>query len=332
MSSAAHPHYEFIVERSLSGIRIDSFLAKHLRNYNPWRLQRIVAAGGVRINQATAEQTDRVFRGQTISVRLIEPPDKLLASEKMDLQRVYQDEWLMVINKPADLVVHPVGDLQESTLANGVQHLLDEQTGIRGLLRPGIVHRLDRQTSGAIAVALTHFSHAALAAEFEASRVAKSYLALVEGSLKLDQGAIDQPIGRARSGRHVLMSCRPDAVKPRKSKTNYQVLERFNGYTLVLARPLTGRNHQIRVHFAHLGHPLVGDEFYMANGKFKPFYDDFSAEQSRDVETGLPIRRHALHAIQLEFSHPVSGRWMTFQAPPPTDFMQTLDELNSSAT
>lgn len=289
----------------------------------------MVAAGVVTINSAIAEQTDRVFRGQTVTVRLIEPPDKLLFPEPIPLEIIYEDEWIMVVNKPADLIVHPVGEVQISTLANGLQHLLDVRTGIRGLLRPGIVHRLDRQTSGAIVVALTHNAHAALSCEFEASRVAKSYLAIVEGKVKEDRGMIDRPIGRAATGHHVLMTCRPDAVKPRKSKTAYRVLERFQDFTLVLARPLTGRNHQIRVHFAHLGHPLVGDEFYLKHGHFKPLYTDNLPGESREIETGLPIRRHALHAVQLEFTHPVTELWRTFQAPLPEDFQATLQALRT---
>ncbi|MDB4732942.1 RluA family pseudouridine synthase [Planctomicrobium sp.] len=326
------PYFEFVVEKSLSGIRIDSFLGKHLRNYNTWRLQRIVAAGAVTINFATAAQTDRVFRGQTVSIRLLEPPDKLLEPEAIPLEIVYEDNWIMVINKPADLVVHPVGEIQLETLANGLQHLLDQRTELKGILRPGIVHRLDRQTSGAIVVAITHRSHAALAAEFEASRVSKSYLALVEGNVQLDRGVIDRPIGRALQGRHVLMSCRPDAAKPRKSKTVYRVVERYEDYTLVLARPLTGRNHQIRVHLAHLGHSLVGDEFYLPNGKFKPFDTGRVPGDSREIETGLPIKRHALHAIQLEVTHPVSGLWMNFQAELPADFRETIEVLRNSRT
>ncbi|WP_417847787.1 RluA family pseudouridine synthase [Thalassoglobus sp.] len=327
MPTFSPPTFEFIVDRSLSGIRIDSFLIKHLRNYTPWRIQRIVAAGGVRINNAVAEQTDRIFKGQTVSVRLIEAPDKLLAPKEMELEIIYQDEWLIVVNKPADLIVHPVGEEQSRTLANGLQHFLDQQTGTKGILRPGMVHRLDRQTSGAIAVALTYNAHAKLAGEFEASRVSKSYLAIVEGVIERDEGRIDRPIGKARSGMHVLMSCRPDAVKARNSKTNFRVLERFPNHTLVLARPVTGRNHQIRVHFAHIGHPLIGDEFYKAHGKFHPNYADLNDGESRTVETGFPIKRHALHAVQLEFAHPITSRWETFIAPLPSDFLQTLGKL-----
>ncbi len=318
------PQFELIVERSLSGIRIDSFLVKHFRNYESWQMQRIVAAGGVRINSASAQQTDRVFRGQTIQVRLIEPPNKLFDPEPIPLELLYEDPWIMVINKPADLIVHPVGSMDSGTMANGIQHMLDQRTECRGLLRPGIVHRLDRQTSGAIVVALTHGAHSQLSSDFESSQVSKSYLALVEGIVKKDRGVIDRPIGRANSGRHVLMTCRPDAANAKRSKTLYRVIERFQEHSLVLARPLTGRNHQIRVHFAHLGHPLIGDEFYKKDGKFHPFYDKGT---TREVETGLPIRRHALHAVRLEFAHPITGVWLSVQAGLSEDFRETIKAL-----
>ncbi|SFH86988.1 RluA family pseudouridine synthase [Planctomicrobium piriforme] len=323
------PIFEFVVEPDASGIRIDSFLIRHLRNYSSWRLQRIVREGGATINNAPAEQTDRVFSGQRICVRLLEPPDKLLDPAPLDLEVLYEDPWMMVVNKPAGVIVHPVGEDQSGTLANVLQRLLDERSPIRGLLRPGIVHRLDRQTSGAIAVAITHDAHAALSASFEASRVAKTYLALVEGRVEVDSGSLDWAIGRARSGRHVLMSCRADAVDRKPARTYYEVVERFENHTLVLAKPRTGRNHQIRVHFAALGHPLVGDEFYETQGRFKPFHADIDAETSREVETGLPIRRHALHALKLELAHPVSGAWLEVSAPPPEDFQETLRVLRT---
>jgi 23S rRNA pseudouridine1911/1915/1917 synthase len=176
-------------------------------------------------------------------------------------------------------------------------------------------------------VALTHDAHVALAAAFEASRVAKSYLTLVEGRIERTTGTMNRPIGRTPTGRHVLMSCRADALERRAALTHYQVLQRFERHTLVLARPRTGRNHQIRVHFAALGHPLVGDEFYEANHRIKPFYEDRDPDDPREVETGLPIRRHALHALTLEFAHPITGLWMTVHAPLPEDFQRTLDVL-----
>lgn len=328
MKSHHVPTYELIVNAAANGIRIDSFLSRCFRNYTTWKLQRLVVAGAVLIDSVPADPTVRVFAGQHVRVRLIEPPDKLLDPERLDLSVIYEDPWLMVINKPAGIIAHPVGMIQSGTLCNGVQHLLDQRSELKGILRPGIVHRLDRQTSGAIVVALTHDAHVGLSNAFESSRVAKTYLALVEGVIAKDEGTIDQAIGRSPIGRHVLMSCRPDAIDKKRSKTHFRVIERFSHHTLVLARPMTGRNHQIRVHLAHIGHPLVGDEFYQAHGKFKPFRTDFDPETYHaEIETGLPIRRHALHACHLEFTHPIGGAWLSFDAQIPKDFSETLNEL-----
>lgn len=326
----AVPTYELIVARELSGVRIDSFLAKHFRNYTPWRMARIVRAHGVTVHGAPADPADRVFTNQRIVVRLLEPPDKLLDPCPRELQFLYADPWLLVVNKPAGIVVHPTGESQGDTLANALQHWLDQRFPPRGILRPGLVHRLDRQTSGAIAVALTHDAHASLSAAFESSRVAKSYIALVEGRITSDRGTLDWPIGRTPTGRHVLMSCRAEAIDRKPARTNFEVIERFERHTLVLARPRTGRNHQIRVHFAQAGHPLVGDEFYEAGGMIKPFYGDLDPEEDRQVETGLPIRRHALHASRLELAHPITGVWLSIEAPLPEDFDMSLQVLRAS--
>jgi len=325
------PTFEFVVEKELNGVRIDSFLVKQFRNYNPWRMQRIARAGGVTINETPATQWDRVFTGQLVRVRLLEPPDKLLEPVPMEIPVLFEDHWITVVNKPAGLIVHPVGETQVQTLANGLQHHLDQRTRWRGLLRPGIVHRLDRQTSGAMVISQQHHAHAILSAGFEASRIAKTYMALVEGQMPTDTGSITWPIGRARTGRHVLMSCRADALDRKPARTHYKVIQRFRAHTLVQAIPRTGRNHQIRVHFAALGHPLVGDEFYETQGRFKPFRADLDDSASTAIETGLPIQRHALHALQLSFVHPISQLWMEFTAPLPSDFAETLRALRRMA-
>jgi 23S rRNA pseudouridine1911/1915/1917 synthase len=317
-----------IVERELSGVRIDSFLVRHFRNYTSWRMQRIVRAGGATIDCALAWETDRVFKGQTITVRLLEPPDKLLEPDARPVEIQYSDPWLAVVNKPPDIVTHPTGDFQTGTLANAMQHWLDRGTAFPGLLRPGLVHRLDRETSGTMVVALHHLSHRRLSAAFEAGRVAKTYLAIVQGRMECDAGLINQPIGRARAGSRVLMSARADATERKIARTRYEVLERFAEHTFVRARPLTGRNHQIRVHFAHIGHPLVGDEFYEAHGGIKAT----RPRETPRMAAPMPIQRHALHAESLAFAHPMTDLWLQFRTDPPDEFRRTLEFLRHAET
>lgn len=329
------PVFELIVEPELRGIRIDSFLAKHFRNYSQWRLSRLVRCGCATINGAPVDETRRVFPGEAVRLLLVEPPDKLLHPESRELPVYYVDPWMLVVDKPAGVIAHPTGEYQSGTLANILQSYLDKRTPLPGLVRPGIVHRLDRHTSGLMVVAAHHMSHRNLAAAFESGRISKTYLALVEGVMPQDVGVIDLPIGRAQGGRLVLMSARGDAVDKKGSKTHYRVLQRFAEHTLVEARPVTGRNHQIRVHLSQIGFPLVGDEFYLAHGAIRPLSTDWTSIAPEDfdphfvdeVETGLPIRRHALHAAKLEFAHPISGVWMNFQSPLPPDFQSTIDIL-----
>lgn len=329
-----------IVEAELNGVRIDSFLVRHFRNYTTWRMQRLVSAGQVRVNEALASSTQRVFVGETISVRLIEPPDKLLEPEPAPFRLVYQDPWLLVVDKPAGIVAHPTGEFQTGTLANGLQAYLDEQTSVPGLVRPGLPHRLDRQTSGLMVIATHHQSHAGLSVSFEAGRISKSYLAIVEGVISRDGGSIDLPIGRDRADRRVLMSARGDAINPRSAKTPYVVEERFARHTLVRATPLTGRNHQIRVHFAHIGHPLLQDEFYDKHGTFKPWRSDLPDPDTGSIQgnealnvTGLlPSGRHALHAASLSFAHPITGVWMSFESRLPPDMRRAVQTLQSQST
>lgn len=297
---------EWIVEKPLSGIRVDSFLACHLRNYTPFRLQRMIRAGMASRGGGALDLEARVFAGQEISFRLVEPPDKLLEPEPRELEILFEDPWIIVLNKPAGVVAHPVGEFQSGTLANALQWHLDRQTKVKGLLRPGIVHRLDRMTSGLMVIAKEHLSHTALSIQFQKGQVQKAYLALLEGTLAENQGEINLPIGQATAYDTVLMSAGPDARNPKPARTQYEVVERFGSKTLVRAWPKTGRNHQIRIHFAAVGHPVVGDEFYEQGGKIKPPTTD------RD-------QRHALHAERLVFQHPITRIALAFQSPLPED-------------
>lgn len=323
--------YEIMVDRYLSGRRIDGFLQRHLRNYTPYRIQRMVQSGHVTIDATVAPVTGRVYLGQRVQIRLVEPPDKLIPAEPGPLEILYEDRWLMVVNKPPGQIVHPVGSFQTGTLVNALQWYLDRQSECRGLLRPGIVHRLDQYTSGVMAVPREYVAHRLLALAFEERRVRKSYLALVEGRMTEEAGTIDRPIGMLPGGQSVLMSCGEGAEQPRKSRTDFRVLQRFDGHTLVEAFPWTGRLHQIRVHLSHLGHPVVDDEYYGAFGAIKqpPKASALSVKLQRE-SSGL-VGRQALHARQLELVHPMTGETLSFEAPLPEDLGRALRVLGGEA-
>lgn len=304
-----------IVEKYLHGSRVDSFLERHFRNYTIWRMQRMVSAGCVRVHDEIVSLNRRVFTGQRVSIRLIEPPDKIHRAEPMELDIVFEDPWLIVVDKPVNLVAHPVASLQFGTLANGLQAHLDLQTPMRGLLRPGIVHRLDRMTSGLIVTTKDHLASRILGMDFEHRRVVKSYTAIVHGVVEQDRGTIDLPIGRCHNS--ILMSVLKDSRKPKPAFTAFRVIRRYHNRTVVEVTPGTGRNHQIRVHFAAIGHPLVGDEFYG--------FDSPVSESPGDS-------RHALHASSLAFTHPILGEAMEFRSSLPPDLEALLPTEAPEAT
>lgn len=322
---------ELVVEAYLRGVRIDSFLVKHFRNYTPYRMQRIVRAGHVKIEGVIAESDSRVYPGQSVSVRLIEPPDHLLPPEPRDLEILYEDSWLIVLNKPADIVVHPCGNYVTGSLANALQAHFDSQTQLRGLVRPGIVHRLDRLTSGVIVCTKDHLAHRQLGIYFEQGRIRKTYLAIVHGVVLDDQGEVDMPIGQFPGGGTIRMSTAPDAIDPRASRTKYEVIERFERFTLVQAQPLSGRLHQIRVHLASIGYPIAADEFYSPAAVLRTSDIATPSPESSDGDEVL-MTRQALHAQTLRFVHPITREVVTFEAPLATDMQRTLDVLRAQPT
>lgn len=314
-----------IVEPYLSGCRVDTFLAKHFRSYTPWRMHRMVRAGQATVEGTVAAPDRRVFTAETVTICLLEPPDNLMPPEEISFGVVFEDQWLLIVNKPAGLIVHPTGQNPSGTLTNAVQHYLDQKSAFPGEAKPGVVHRLDRDTSGVVALAKDHLSHRLLSIQFQRERIAKSYIALIDGIVKQDAGTINLPIGRARSGASALMSCMADSIDARPSKTNYEVIERFSRHTLVKAKPRTGRLHQIRVHFATIGHPVVGDDFYGTLGELKP-----DRERPKHGEPPLPpispfIARQALHAAELSFAHPITNDWQSFTAPLPEDLESAIE-------
>ena len=317
---------ELIVEEYLHGVRIDSFLARHFRNYTPFRMQRMVRAGLVRLEGITAESDDRVYKGQRVEIRLLEPPDHLLPPEPRELEVLYEDPWLIVVNKPPDVVVHPCGNYVTGSLANHLQAHFDANTPLRGIVRPGVVHRLDRLTSGVIVLTKEHLAHRKLSIHFQESRVSKAYVAIVHGVMPEDKGEVNMPIGFHASGTTIMMSAAPDALQPRNARTKYEVLERFENFTFVKAMPVTGRSHQIRVHLAALGHPVIADEFYSPADHLT--WQDLAASPPPDVAaTDTLLTRQALHAQTLQFIHPIFRQLVTFTAPLTADMQLVLDTL-----
>jgi 23S rRNA pseudouridine1911/1915/1917 synthase len=301
------------VEPYLNGVRIDSFLLRHLRNYTNFRIQRMIRTGNVWMAGAEISLSQRVFVGQTVQVRLAEPPDKLYEAQPLAIPIVFEDPWILVVEKFAGMVAHPVGPHQSGTLCNALQWYLDQESLRRGLLRAGIVHRLDRMTSGLMVIAKDHLSHRHLSLDFQNERVSKSYLAIVEGQPP-GSGVITLPIGRAAGTASILMTTRTDAINPRPARTDYEVLHRAESVSVVKARPFTGRNHQIRVHLAAIGHPVVGDAYYEAKGVVRP---------KRHDAVGFPSR-HALHAHTLRFAHPITQVSMEFESQMPDDMCRLI--------
>ncbi len=332
-----------VVESDLAGTRIDHFLVEHFRNYTKWRMQRLVRAGAVRIEGVPADGDARVYEGQHIEVRLLEPPDYLLPPEPAPLDILHEDEWMIVLNKAAGQVVHPCGMYATGSLANHLQAWFDSRTPLRGLVRPGVVHRLDRLTSGVICFSKDHHVHRKISMAFELGQVSKAYLALVKGRVPHDRGDVNVPIGNTPGKRTIMMSTRPDAVDARPSRTFYEVLRRFERCTLVRCKPITGRLHQIRVHMAHIGYPVLADEFYSdaayvtRSSLLSPQEDGLEGDGSTRegskrewADDPILLDRQALHAEQLSLLHPILGEVLTFSAPLADDMQRVVDLLERS--
>jgi len=323
---------DLTIDDYLRGRRIDKALAKYLRNHTTHRIQRMVTAGLVRVEDTVVGLETRVAAGQRVRVRVVEPPDKLLAATRMQLDIVFEDDWLIVVDKPPGMIIHPVAGTETDTLVNGLQWHLDQRCGRRGLLRPGIIHRLDRDTSGLLVVATHHLALRRLSVQFQERHVEKVYLALVEGHVESAAGDIDQPIGRVADPESILMSAGPDAVAPRPARTSFRVLERLPGHTLVELRPETGRLHQLRVHLATIGYPVAGDRFYAAGGAIKQDKDGRPLLDETPGAGAPVIERQALHAIRLGFEHPLTGERVDFEAPPADDLRAAIARLRESVT
>jgi 23S rRNA pseudouridine1911/1915/1917 synthase len=308
-------HLLLTVAEEAAGTRLDSYLASHIEDWSRARLQRLIEDEEVLVNGASAKASQKVHGGDRIEIELSAPPPFSFIPENIPLEIIYEDDDLVVVNKPAGMVVHPAAGAHSGTLANGLAYHFEHLSSRGGPARPGIVHRLDRDTSGLIVVAKTEMAHENLANQFRLREVFKLYKALVHGVVKLDSGRIDQPIGRDPHNR-----TRMAVVRGRESLSLYRVARRFAGFTLLNVELKTGRTHQIRVHLAWLNHPVVGDEVY-GGGRDNSVRDPQLRAQIRK------LGRQFLHAEQLGFQHPQSKRLLQFTAPLPAELATLLSAL-----
>ena len=296
-----------ILYADMSGERLDAFLARSVEGLSRSGAQKLLEEGCVTRCGKPGKKNDKLNPGDEISVEIPEPKAVDIAPTQMELEIVYEDEDVLVINKPKGLVVHPAAGHQEDTLVNGLLYAMgDSLSGINGELRPGIVHRIDKDTSGLLAVAKNDHAHLMLASQLKDHTMARTYEAIVCGNLKEDSGTVDAPIGRHPSDRKKM------CVTERNSKpavTHWEVVKRYRGYTHVRCRLETGRTHQIRVHMAHIGHPILGDAVY---GRKKP---------------ELGQESQCLHAGILCFRHPRDQRPVMVMAPLPEYFTAVLEKL-----
>lgn len=310
------------VDEEQDGTRLDLFLAETVSELSRSQAQRLIGEGAVRIGGVAAEKPSRpVVAGEAIELELRQrQPGSQLVPEAIPLRILYEDDALAAIDKPADLVVHPAPGHRTGTLVHALLHRFgDRLSSFSDAGRPGIVHRLDKGTTGVIVVALTDAAHQSLARQFAERTVAKTYLAVVYGCPKDGSGLIDVPIGRDRQDRKKISH---RTGTPRAAQTEWEVVERFDGLCLLRLRPRTGRTHQIRAHLAWLNHPLVGDELY-AGRQWRGVRDPLVRSAA------AAFARPALHAAALEIDHPVSGERTRFEAPLPEDLEALLELLRS---
>ncbi|WP_100487612.1 RluA family pseudouridine synthase [Sporolactobacillus pectinivorans] len=296
-----------IADQTDEGKRMDKWAAEQLSTESRSRLQQLIKEGHILINGDKVKASYRMRTGDVILVSVPDPEPLDVVPENIGLDIIYEDDAVVVVNKPRGMVVHPAPGHMTGTLVNALLFHCRDLSGINGILRPGIVHRIDKDTSGLLMVAKTDAAHRSLAAQLKDKTTHRLYLAIVHGVLPEDSGTIDAPIGRDDKDRKKM------AVTDHNSKsavTHFKVIERFSKYTYLSCRLETGRTHQIRVHMAYIGHPLAGDPKY-------------------GLKKTLPIDGQALHAAELGFSHPVTGNFLTFKTDPPADFEKLLGMLRA---
>ena len=308
----------FTVPEDAAGLRLDRFLAGAGRGWSRSQVARWIEGGHVTRNGRPSKPAQFLAPGDAIEVNPPAPTPSDVLPQEIPLDVLYEDEHLIVIDKPPGLVIHPAAGNPDGTLVNALLAHCRDLSGIGGVERPGIVHRLDKDTSGVLIAAKTDLAHRALSLSFRWRTTDKRYLAVAYGAPKADEGVVDAPIARHPVERKRM------AVVPggRQARTLWWVRERFAGASLIECRLVTGRTHQVRVHLAHIGHALVGDPAYSGR-QWREIDDTRAAAACREFP------RQALHAWKLTITHPATGEPMTFEAPIPADIRELLDALRA---
>ncbi len=301
---------QFVASEELNGVRIDKCLAEAFAELSRSYLQKLLKSECVLVNGKPVKSNYRVNAGDSVELEVPEAVEPEIVPEKMDLDSVYEDKEVVIVNKPKGMVVHPAAGHYSGTLVNGLmEHCKDELSGINGVMRPGIVHRIDMDTTGLLIVCKNDKAHNEIARQLKEHSITRRYRAIVHGVVKEDEGTVDAPIGRHPVDRKKMSI---NEKNGREAVTHYRVLERFRQFTYIECRLETGRTHQIRVHMASIHHPLLGDAGY---GPAKCPYK---------------LQGQTLHAGVLGFVHPETGEYMEFEAPLPEYFEELLEKLRNS--
>lgn len=311
----------FDIKKVFEDKRIDRYLASRLPNYSRTFIQKLIKEGAVLVNGHTVKSSYDIQKGDCISVHVPVLEESKIVPEEIPLNIVYEDDYLMLINKPYDMVVHPAGGHPSGTLVNALAFHCQNLSQANGPLKAGIVHRLDRDTSGIMLVIKSDAVHSHIAMQFEKRYVKKEYIAVVEGEIMFDSDEIHLPIGRHKTDRQK-MAVRRDNGK--EAVSIYEVMERFRGYTLVRIMPKTGRTHQIRVHMRSIGHPVVAD--FMYSNHESCYLSDLLEKERESGEMPI-IERQALHAHRIGFFHPIQNKKMEFQVDLPEDISRLVKTL-----
>ncbi len=314
---------ELTVASTDAGKRLDAFLAEKFPLYSRVLLRRIIASDGVTVDGERTKVAYRLREGQKVRVSLPELPRQAPRPENIPIDVLYEDEWIVAINKPPRMVVHPSRGHWSGTLAAALTYHFDQLSEVGGASRPGIIHRLDRDTSGVMVVAKKDRAHLALAAQFEGRTIEKEYFTIVSGAVNRDRDVIEQPIGAHPSHREK-MAIRAGHATSRDARTFYEVAERFDGYTALRIFPKTGRTHQIRVHLTHIRYPILCDKLYGGRSQIT-----LGEIRERREDEQVILDRMALHARRLKLTHPITQEPLELVAPLRDDIERVLRELRN---